>query len=164
MPRHEPILHLVCGKIAAGKSTLCNHLASGPGTVLISEDFWLTRIFPGTISTLEDYVRCSNRIKDALGPHVVDLLGAGLTVVLDFPGNTLDQRKWMRGISAAAGVTPRLHFLNVPDDICKSRLRERNKTGNHGFTVSNDQFDLITRYFEPPASDEGFDLVLYDDH
>jgi len=161
MPCHEPILHLVCGKIAAGKSTLCNHLGTVPGTVLIREDYWLTRVFPDTISTLEDYVRCSNRIKDALGPHVVDLLGAGLTVVLDFPGNTPNQRAWMRDVIDRSSASHRLHYLDVPDAICKARLRARNERGNHEFTVSDEQFDTITRYFAPPSPDEGFDVVVY---
>ena len=38
-----PTLHLVCGKIAAGKSTLANRLANAPATVLISEDYWMSR-------------------------------------------------------------------------------------------------------------------------
>ena len=38
-------LHLVCGKIAAGKSTLTAELAAQPRTVLISEDFWTARLF-----------------------------------------------------------------------------------------------------------------------
>jgi predicted kinase len=34
-------LPLVCGKIAAGKSTLCARLAAAPGAVLIEQDRWL---------------------------------------------------------------------------------------------------------------------------
>jgi len=164
MSKTKPIVHFVCGKVAAGKSTLCQRLAEPPASVLISEDFWLARVFAGEITTLEDYVRCSNRIKVAIGPHVVDLLGAGVSVVLDFPGNTLNQRKWMRGIFESAGARHRLHYLDVPDDVCKARLRKRNRTGNHAFTVSDDLFDLITRHFVPPTSEEGFDLVLRDEH
>jgi len=106
MSSAKPVLHLVCGKIAAGKSTLCEQLASASRSVLISEDFWLTRVYPGEISTLEDYVRCSERLKKAIGPHVVDLLGAGLSVVLDFPANTPGQRRWMRDLIEAAGGIP----------------------------------------------------------
>jgi len=159
----DPVLHLVCGKIAAGKSTLCAHLASAPETLLISEDFWLARMFPGEIKTLEDYVRCSERLKKAIEAHVVDLLGAGLSVVLDFPANTPGQRRWMRDLIATAGVSHRLHYLDVADAVCKARLRERNRTGDHDFTVSDAEFDFITRHFVPPSPNEGFDVSVYGD-
>ena len=45
MPDHSPILHMLCGKIAAGKSTLAARLASAPETVLIAEDDWLNALF-----------------------------------------------------------------------------------------------------------------------
>jgi hypothetical protein len=33
---------------------------------------------------------------NALGPHVCALLSKGISVVLDFPGNTRAQRAWFR--------------------------------------------------------------------
>ena len=36
-----PMLHFLCGKIGAGKSTLAAALASQPGALRISEDDWL---------------------------------------------------------------------------------------------------------------------------
>jgi predicted kinase len=47
-------LHLLCGKIAAGRSTLAAELAQQPDTVVVSEDFWLARLYPGEILTIED--------------------------------------------------------------------------------------------------------------
>ena len=159
MQDQNPTLHLVCGKIAAGKSTLTRRLAAEPRTVLISEDEWLARLYPGEIATLADYVRGTGRLRDAMGPHVEQLLKAGVSVVLDFPANTVATRQWMRGIIERAGVAHRLHFLNVPDDVCKARLRQRNAEGSHAFETSDAQFDEITRYFVPPMPDEGFNVV-----
>lgn len=62
-----PTLHLICGKIASGKSTLAGRLASEPKTVLISEDEWLSRLYPGEITTLTDYVRFASRLRDVMG-------------------------------------------------------------------------------------------------
>ena len=41
-----PTLHMICGKIAAGKSTLARRLADQPNTILISEDVWLSTLYP----------------------------------------------------------------------------------------------------------------------
>ncbi|WP_374197288.1 AAA family ATPase, partial [Janthinobacterium sp. UMAB-60] len=49
-----PTLHLVCGKIASGKSTLTTRLASAPQTVRISEDSLLAQLYPGQIASLAD--------------------------------------------------------------------------------------------------------------
>jgi predicted kinase len=84
---------MLCGKIAAGKSTLADRLAEAPATVLIREDHWNACLFKDKMRTVEDYVRCSRRLRAAMGPHVVALLKAGLSVVLDFQANTVATRQ-----------------------------------------------------------------------
>lgn len=154
-------LHLVCGKIASGKSTLARSLAEAPQSVLISEDVWLSHLFGDEMRDIRDYVRCAAKLRDAIGPHIVDLLRSGVSVVLDFPANTRETRAWMRGLVDAAGVPHKLHYLDVPDAVCKARLHERNAAGSHEFNVSDEEFDRITRHFNPPALAEGFDIQVY---
>lgn len=154
------MLDLVCGKIAAGKTTLTRELAEAPATVLIAEDTWMAALFKDELKELADYVHCSARLRDAMGPHVADLLRAGLSVVLDFPANTVANRRWMRSIFEAAGAAHTLHLLDVPDEVCKARLRQRNAEGGHEFTVTDAQFDQFTSYYVPPASAEGFNVVI----
>lgn len=154
-------LHLICGKIAAGKSTLAAQLASRPATIRISEDAWLSCLYRDEQKTIEDYVRNSRRLREAMGDHVVRLLQAGLSVVLDFPANTPASRQWMRGLFERAGTCHRLHFLDVPDDVCKARLRARNAAGTHAFNATDAEFDVFTSYFVPPSAEEGFDVETY---
>ena len=161
MATHVATLHLVCGKIAAGKSTLTAHLAQNPGTLVVAEDHWLARLYPGEQTCLADYARNAARLRDAMGPHIVALLRLGISVVLDFPANTVASRAWMRTLFEAAGVAHQLHVLDVPDGICKDRLRRRNAEGTHDFTVTDVDFDLFTRYFVPPAPEEGFNLIVH---
>ncbi len=158
---HTPVLHMVCGKIGAGKSTLTRRLAAAPATVLISEDAWLDALYPGEIHELPEYVRCSGRLKQAMADHVVALLRAGVSVVLDFPANTVSSRRWMRSLFEAAGVAHTLHFLDVPDAVCKARLHARNASGAHPFETTEAEFELITAHFVAPSEAEGFDVVLY---
>ncbi len=161
MPRQNPKLFLICGKIAAGKSTLANNLSSKPATVLISEDHWNSKLYPSEISTLDDYLRCSARLRDAIGPHIVSLLQEGISVVMDFPANTERQRQWLRGIFETAGVDHELHYVDVPSDVCKRRLQDRNAAGEHAFQVSEEEFDLFTSYFVPPTPDERFNIKVH---
>ncbi len=154
-----PTLHMVCGKIASGKSTLARQLSDKPKTLLISEDDWLSRLYPGDINTLNDYVRCAAKLRDIMSNHVEQLLRAGNSVVLDFPANTPGTRQWMRDIFNNASVAHCLHYLNVSDKECKLRLRRRNEDGSHRFTTSETEFDTITRYFVAPSLGEGFNVV-----
>ena len=154
-------LHLLCGKIAAGKSSLAAKLGAAPLTVIVSEDKWTAPLFGSEMATVEDYVRCSAKLRAAMGPHLVDLLKAGVSVVLDFPANTLANRAWMKQLAEAAGVPHQLHFLDVPDDICRARMHARNAAGEHEFAPTDEHFDLITSYFVPPTAAEGFEIVVH---
>jgi predicted kinase len=157
-----PTLFFLCGKMAAGKSTLSRELAARHDTVLLVQDDWLEQLFPGEIQTIPDFVRCSTRLRNALGPHVVALLKRGTSVVLDFPGNTRTQRLWFRELFEQAGVAHELHFIDAPDELCKRQLRQRSQGLPEGAPwTSEAEFDAITAYFQPPADDEGFVVIRH---
>jgi len=160
-PGRLATLYLLCGKIAAGKTTLARRLAAKPATLLISEDHWTSTLFPDELKTIDDYDRLSARLRAAMGPHIVGILQQGVSVVLDFPANTVEYRDWMRSLIAEAKAAHEFHWLDLPDAICMQRLQERNAGGQHPFQVSKAEFDLFTRYFVPPGSDEGFNLVVH---
>lgn len=67
----------------------------------------------------------------------------------------------MRGLSENAKVAHQLHYLDVPDDVCKARLRQRNAKGEHEFMVTDEQFDVFTSHFVAPTPDEGLNVILH---
>lgn len=162
MPHITPTLHILCGKIAAGKSTLAAHLGQLPGTVLVAEDVWLDALFSDQLNSLSDYGRCSSKLRNVMGPHISALLNAGVSVVLDFPANTVEQRNWMRSILERTDASHQLHVLAVSDKVCLARLRARNAQGDHPFAVTEAQFHQFTRHFVAPSPVEGFNLVVHD--
>jgi predicted kinase len=97
-------LYLVCGRIASGKSTLARRLAARPNTLLIAMDDWMSILFPTENRTIDDFSLLSARLRAAMGPHVVEILRQGLSVVLDFPANTVRWRTWMRSLITEADV------------------------------------------------------------
>lgn len=156
-----PTLHLICGKIAAGKSTLAQRLANRSATLLISEDHWMSHLFGDELKTIQDYTRCSARLCSAMTPHVVGILRQGMSVVLDFQANTVSRRGWMRAMIDTSGVAHELHLLDVSDAVCKQRLQARNRSGTHPFHVSAADFELFTSYFVPPGPEEGFNVIIH---
>ncbi|KXJ64201.1 cell division protein ZipA [Achromobacter xylosoxidans] len=157
----EPMLHFLCGKIGAGKSTLAARLAAQPRTLLLSEDRWLAALYPGEIVDVADYGRCAGRLRNAMGSHVVALVAAGLSVVLDFPANTQRSREGLRDVAQEAGCAHTLHYLDVPDAVCKARLRARNVSGEHPFSTSEAEYDAITAYFVEPDEAEGLTIFRH---
>ncbi len=156
-------LIVFCGKMAAGKSTLAKALAAQGQAVLLVQDEWLERLYPGEIVDVAGFIVRSRRLNEAVAPLVGSLLARGLSVVLDFPGNTRTQRAWFRQLIEASGVRHELHYIDVPDDVCKRQLRERSKDLPAGTPWTTDaDFDAITAYFEPPSIEEGFTIVRHD--
>jgi shikimate kinase len=48
-----------CGKMAAGKSTLAKDLAQRENAVLFVQDEFLDSLFPGEITDIPGFVKCS---------------------------------------------------------------------------------------------------------
>ncbi|MEL6516484.1 MAG: ATP-binding protein [Pseudomonadota bacterium] len=152
---------MLCGKIAAGKSSLAARLMEQDAAVLISEDAWLAALFSDQMATGADYVRCSTKLQGIMRPHVADLLNAGVSVVLDYAANTVATRVWMRGILEATQADHQMHVLDVPDAVCLMRLKHRNAAGDHPFAATEAQFHRFTQHYVPPTADEGFTIVRH---
>ena len=159
-----PTLHMICGKIAAGKSTLAASLEQHRRTVRLSEDSWLATLYSDQMESFQDYLRVSSKLQTIMTPHVTELLQAGLSVVLDFPANTRNQRAWMREVIDRSGADHQMHLLLTPDAVCLDRLRARNADGTHPFAATEAQFEQMSRHFSPPTEAEGFTLIHHDYH
>ena len=149
-------LYFFCGKMAAGKSTLARQIVARTAAILLVQDDWLAHLFPDDVVDVAAFRKFSARLRTALTDHVVSLLSRGLPVVLDFPGNTRAQRDWFRELIDRAHADHELHFIDVPDALCKTQLRERSRDLADGAAWTSDaEFDAITKFFPPPAADEG---------
>ena len=157
----QATLHAFCGKIASGKSSLAASIAKARQAILLSEDQLLSRLYPGEIVTLDDYVRAATRLRHAIGPHIERLLLAGLDVVLDFQANTPTARAWFRSVFERAAANHELHCLDASNEVCKARLADRNAKGDHEYQVSDAEFELFNSYVVPPSPDEGFNVMVH---
>jgi predicted kinase len=156
----EAKLYFMCGKMAAGKSTYARQLARDHNAVLLVQDDFVDALFPGEIQDIPSFVKYSGRLTNALSSHICDLLSRGISVVLDFPGNTRNQRKWFRELFERANVEHELHYIDASDDLCKRQLRQRSEALPSGSAWTTDaEFDAITAYFQAPADDERFNVV-----
>ena len=156
-------IYVFCGKMASGKSTLARQISEQHSLTLISEDALLNELYPEQIVDVSSYVEFSGKLKLAMTPILVDLLRNGASLVLDFPANTVNQRKWIKHVIAQANACYEFHYLNSSDAICKQQLKNRAvKEPKRHATDTPEMFDAITKYFESPTCDEGFEILHHD--
>ena len=108
-------LFFFCGKMAAGKSTLAKRIAERENAILLVQDELLDTLFPNLIVNVASYLDYSGRINKMIAPQVAAILSRGVSVVLDFPANTRNQRAWFRAIIDSAVVDHELHFVDTPE-------------------------------------------------
>lgn len=156
-------LIFLCGKMAAGKSTVARHLAECENAVLLVQDELLDALFPNEINDVSSFVKCFTRLKNALTPHICALLSKGIPVVLDFAAATRAQRAWFRELIERTHVEHELHLVDASDDVCKTQLRERSRGLPAGapWTTEAD-FEAMNAYFQPPSDDEKFNVIRHE--
>jgi predicted kinase len=151
-----------CGKMAAGKSTLAKRLAEQENAILLIQDELSETLFPGLVVNVATYLEYSGRINRVVAPQVAAILSKGVSVVLDFPANTRNQRAWFREIIERSGVVHELHFVDTPNDICKAQLKARSAHLPPGTKwTTEEDFELVTSHFMAPAEDERFNVIRH---
>jgi predicted kinase len=154
-------LYFFAGRAGAGKSSLARELSVEREAILICEDQWLARLFGGAAS-LQEYLERRGRIRQLLAQWVPQTLAAGHSVMFDFGGNTIRDRAWVRSVFAPVGAEHELHYIVADESLCRRRIQERNRTRPEGIywgDVSDELFDEVNRYFQPPTSEEGLTIV-----
>ncbi len=146
-----------CGKMGAGKSTYAKKLANELSAVFLSEDEWLSCLYPEEIKNFGDYIKYSARLRPLLKAHVRRILLSGLSVVMDFPGNTKKQRAWFKEIFSAGQIPHKLVYLKADDQLCIKQLEQRrmNSPERAHFDTA-EVFHQVTAYFQEPTDEEGF--------
>ena len=149
-----------CGKMGAGKTTYAKNLATELNAILISEDEWLAALYPEEIKTLGDYLKYSSRLKPLLQEHVRQLLHSGISVVMDFPGNTKKQRAWFQEITSGQ-IPHKMIYLKAEDQLCLQRIAQRREAVPQRSHFDTEQvFYQISSYFQEPSDVEGFHLEI----
>ncbi|HVK76228.1 MAG TPA: ATP-binding protein [Kofleriaceae bacterium] len=153
-------LHFLCGKAGSGKTTVARELGRSLPAIVFCEDEWISRL-GFEVRSLDDYLAASSRIRTVVGALVPDLLRLGTSVVLDFAGNTVRGRAWIRSLFEAAGADHALHWIDASDAECLDNIHRRNHEQPDGIywgQVSDELFHAVTPHFIPPSAEEGFHI------
>ncbi|AQX54845.1 AAA family ATPase [Priestia flexa] len=157
-------LYFFCGKMGAGKSTKSKQLAAEKHTVLLSEDEWLSALYPNEIASFDDYLKFSAQLKPLVKKHVQNILSVGTDVVMDFPGNTQKQRKWLLSIASEVNANHQLIFLNLNNEQCLRQIAQRRNEQPERATFDTiETFIHVTKFFEEPDVSEGLNILEFNE-
>ncbi len=160
------MIHLICGPIGAGKTTLAHQLATQHGAVRFSEDEWLSQLFvPDAPEGLMEqsteaiagwavskYPRCRGQI----WLLCQQLLPLGIPVVLDGAAANKAQRDLIRQKAVDNNVGFQLHYIDADADTRRTRVMARNVEQGKTWSldVTPGMFEMMESFFEPPIGDE----------
>jgi len=160
--KNKSTLYFISGKLGSGKTTLAKKIADENNAIFISEDIWLEKLFPKMINNFEDYLLYSRRLRAMIEMHVIQLLNKEVSVVFDFAGNIPQERQWVKSIINQAHSSHVLYYIVASDDLCRSQYKMRNLNLPEGSKlISDEEFNVINKYFVPPSEDEGFNIKFY---
>jgi predicted kinase len=158
-------VHLVCGSTGAGKTTYAKALAERARGVRFSIDDWMATLFwrdAPPAASLDWALERISRCEEQMLAIAEQLVARGVDVVLDLGLSRREHRDRLRFRSLALGAEVKMHYLDVDRDTRRARVQRRNteRTGTYAFHVSDEMFDFMEGYFEPPSDDELYDAMI----
>ncbi len=156
------LVHLVFGRVGAGKTTYGRELAAERRAMLFVIDEWMATLYmmdaPAPI-TLDWALPRTERAERQIWAVARQAVALGVDVVLELGFFKRTQRDRVRALVGAH----RAHVVDAPVEVRRERVRARNR-GSATFTVEVDDamFDWAEQFFEPLGDDELRDATLVD--
>jgi predicted kinase len=149
-------VHMICGRVGSGKTTFGRQLATDRRAVFFCLDEWMATLFTmdaPTPLTLEWMLPRVERAERQIVSTARQVLDCGVEVILELGFFRREQRDRMR--APLAGYDLKTHVMDVPRDVRRERVRERNR-GSATFSIEVDDatFDWAESYYEPLGDDE----------
>ena len=155
----EPIVHVICGFIGAGKTTSAKKLEQSTGAVRITKDEWLTRLI-GNDPTIDGFEEYDSRICGLSRDVAFQLVEKGIDVIIDEGFWAKEQRVQLRERIDAIGAKEILYYLDTPIERIRERVVGRNTSlGPDSCKISREMLDNYVKHWQPPAEDEDYVLV-----
>lgn len=143
-------MFLLVGLPGAGKTTVARQLARDHRALRLTPDEWMIPLFGDNDADGKRAVLEGRMITIAL-----QLLRIGTSVVLDFGCWSRDERSALRGLSARAGSTFELIYVDVDRQTQLERIGRRwTETPHETFAMTTADVDVWRAEFEPPDEAE----------
>jgi predicted kinase len=156
----RPVLHLICGMVGAGKTTLAKAIEQESGAIRFSPDEWLLALMQDVHDRAE-MDRLRNSVEALQWTVAQSLLRQGVDVVLENGFWGREERLDYCAGGQALGARVLLHLLELPRDELVRRVAARNRvTTARSLQITEAEIDHWLPRFERPDAQE---LAAYDE-
>jgi len=116
---------MTCGRICSGKSTYAEKLRNELNAVILSVDELTLALFNNETGEMHDvYVE---RAEKYLYEKSVQIVQAGVNVILDWGFWTKNEREYAKGFYGSRHIECEIHYINIDDLLWKKRIEGRNE-------------------------------------
>ncbi len=147
---------LLCGKLCCGKSTYASAICREHRAVTLSIDELMLALFGPYTGERHDLYAA--RAEAFLLGKSVELVQAGLDVVLDWGPWQKEKRAEIRAFYAGRGIPFELHYLKIDDATWRARIETRNRAVARGkcgaYPVDGNLLTKFESRYEPPDPTE----------
>ena len=156
----RPTAHLMCGLVAAGKSTYARRLAAERRAFYASLDAWMLQLH-GIRFHEPEYGPLADRCRLQIWSVAEQILRLGHDVVLDWNSMHPERRRVWKDRIEAAGFPVHLHYIDVSVETAITRAAERAAGGDPtSYVLSDDDVRQHATIFVPPTPDEGIATTI----
>jgi predicted kinase len=158
-----PTLHLISGLPASGKTTYATGLRAQVSGVLFILDRWLITAFGkfslsavGQNEHTRRVLACRELIWESASEH----LQRSADVILDDGFFYREHRMFHVRLASELGASTRIHHVDAPLDVVRSRLERRNADlPRFNFHVDPATLEVFLEMFQRPSDDEGAEVT-----
>jgi len=151
-----PIVSILCGKVASGKTTYANRLKEQQKAMILSCDDLMLELFDSCLGEKHDDTvrRCSS----FLNAQAVELVKIGVPVILDFGHWTVSDRAVVRNYFKSRNIETQLIYFDIPEGERISRLKKRNESlagaTKRVYMIDDELLSYLDSKFQEPTPDE----------
>lgn len=145
--------HLLYGYLGAGKTTFAKKLQEKIRAVRFSPDEWMVALY-GSNPPPDKFNEYHRRIQGVIDEMWLNVLRAGVDVILDFGFWGRLQRDEVRQSIAAAGGVARLYEVRATEMEMLARCLARNANLQGSLIIEENTFRLLKPQFEALGPDE----------
>ena len=154
-------VYLICGKLCCGKTTYSQKLCAESDAVLLSVDEMTLTVFGQNCGEKHDeYVQ---NAKKYLLNKSLEFVDKNINVVFDWGFWTRKEREFSKEFYKSHGIDFELHYIDISDDVWKTRIEQRNQTvltdKTSAYYVDENLLAKFNSIFEIPSEAE-IDVVI----
>ncbi|RMA58892.1 AAA family ATPase [Ulvibacter antarcticus] len=162
------MIHLIVGNTGSGKTTYSNLLKEETKGLVFSIDTWNKLLFlPDKTDEdgLDWFLERIERVEKLMMSLILQLETSDTDSILDLGLSKREHREKFRQFAKENNMECKLHFLDIPSEIRRERIMKRNreKGASFEFEVTDENFEFMESWFEPPDVEEMLDSVWIND-